>query len=403
MGTERVVWLLGSGFSKPLGGPLLRDLFRQQDEEEVVPHFPDKEYPDLARSLPWVQKCFQLGKYRDGDGSRGLWADAEEFLAYVDDAYGGSGVTPALKVLQALIEKAGPGREANKWQNSDPYRHSRHMTFINRMPGVFGREMKRALAAECHHFLMSQNPRASERWLPYREWVKGLQPGVDTVITFNYDLVIETAAQQVKGVENRLNVVHPMTDSADSNPTPDPNAPPLARVPILKLHGSVDWKNSSGQILAANRADILKDPDLEIAIASPGANKEELAGSHFKPLWTMAEKALTVATRLVIVGYSFPLSDPAAQYRLLNAFTGGNTQQRQREVHLVLGPDTDTRRMLSLLRSTAPTEGSLSVANFVPRNVPESSRLLIVQHPLGAQDFIGRHIGFTEPRREFRV
>src|SRR5690242_8222107 len=93
MADEKVVWLLGSGFSKPLGGPLLRDLFLQQERDEILPYFPNTDYPDLARSLHWVQRCFNRGKpddARHSNRARGFWTDAENFLAYVDDAYGGA-------------------------------------------------------------------------------------------------------------------------------------------------------------------------------------------------------------------------------------------------------------------------------------------------------------------------
>lgn len=98
------------------------------------------------------------------------------------------------------------------------------------------------------------------------------------------------------------------------------------------------------------------------------------------------------------------MSDPAAQIRLLNAFTGGNTVLG-RSAHTVLGPDTDTRRMLSLLRSTSLPRGHVCVAQAMPKDPPRGGNvaLYIVQHPLGAQDFIGRHDGYTATREETRL
>ncbi len=389
MAPEKVVWLLGSGFSKPLGGPLLRDLFRQQDEEDILPYFPDQDYPDLARALPWVQKCFHLGKHQGNDGAKGLWADAEEFLAYVDHAFSSSSPTPARKVLGTLIDKAGREFDPSKWFPKDPSRHFQHSNFNSRMPGSFDREVKRALAAECHRFLMHNGDESkSERWLPYRKWLASLRPDLDTVITFNYDLVMEAAASAIE-LPNRLRIVTPH----------DQDFPP-GKVTVLKLHGSVDWRKSGGQVEVE---DVLKSKDVDIAIAAPGGSKEELAGGDFKPLWERAEKALTEADRLIIVGYSFPASDPAAQYRLLNAFSAGNTLPQGRSVHIVLGPDapsTTTRRMLSLVRSTAPANRLVFIGEWMVST--GGVQLYIVEHPLGAQDFIGRHAEFTTPRGEWR-
>jgi hypothetical protein len=76
---EYTVWILGAGFSKSLGGPLLVDLFRQQargDLEKVLGR-------PLATEVTWVQALFNYGKDIEH-----LWGDAEEFLAYTEAAHG---------------------------------------------------------------------------------------------------------------------------------------------------------------------------------------------------------------------------------------------------------------------------------------------------------------------------
>jgi len=52
---SKTVWILGSGFSKSLNGPLLRDLFRRQRSRDILPFFPEATYPGLAVSMAWVQ------------------------------------------------------------------------------------------------------------------------------------------------------------------------------------------------------------------------------------------------------------------------------------------------------------------------------------------------------------
>jgi hypothetical protein len=79
----RRVWVLGAGFSKPLGGPLLRDLFRMEARGSALLLYPEKLYPGLARTLWDVQRIFNRG--REGRSNR--WSDAESFLATVDAAY----------------------------------------------------------------------------------------------------------------------------------------------------------------------------------------------------------------------------------------------------------------------------------------------------------------------------
>ena len=53
MGQGDVVWILGAGFSKPLGGPLLVDLFAPNAIQEMEAQFPPETYPieDRRRRL----------------------------------------------------------------------------------------------------------------------------------------------------------------------------------------------------------------------------------------------------------------------------------------------------------------------------------------------------------------
>jgi hypothetical protein len=191
----KAVWLLGSGFSAPLGGPLLSDLFRQETKEEILPFFPEADYPDLAEALPWVQSCFHLGL------KKGLWRNAEQYLAYVDDGYRG-GNTAKHGRLQKLLKDADPYPGRQRVANVDPARQAMHRAYLKNVTGSFDVLVKRGLASEVSRFLI-QNPPTSEPWLPYLNWVKSLRPGFDTVISFNYDRVIETAVQAA-GVESRI-------------------------------------------------------------------------------------------------------------------------------------------------------------------------------------------------------
>jgi hypothetical protein len=101
----KAVWLLGSGFSAPLGGPLLSDLFRQETKEEILPYFDETDYRDLAESLPWVQRTFHLGL------SKGLWRNAEQYLAFVDDAYRGGGSAKRGRIDKLIVD-ATDGKES---------------------------------------------------------------------------------------------------------------------------------------------------------------------------------------------------------------------------------------------------------------------------------------------------
>jgi hypothetical protein len=160
--------------------------------------------------------------------------------------------------------------------------------------------VKRGLASEVSRFLI-QSPPLSEPWSPYRRWAESLRPGFDTVVSFNYDRVVETAAKAA-GVESNFWFGVPGVRA------------PEDRVPVLKLHGSVGWRlkknprNDGLQIVdtATGDEDLLRDPEADIAIAAPGATKSDFVGTHFGSLWDNAETALNHAAILYVVGYSFP-------------------------------------------------------------------------------------------------
>ena len=82
----RVVWILGSGFSKPLGGPQLADLFASQLYQHVLAAV-------KARGLNEDQ-LFEIQRWYENKRSDSFgkvsswrpWNNAEEFLAMLERA-----------------------------------------------------------------------------------------------------------------------------------------------------------------------------------------------------------------------------------------------------------------------------------------------------------------------------
>src|SRR5204862_426480 len=117
------VWILGAGFSKSLGGPLLVDLFRQeylQDLAQVLTN-------DLANDLTWVQALYNYGRHEEH-----VWENAEDFLAYVDAAHCGDdkGLTRRQrKTLQGIYARAmcpqGPSAPGPHHLASDVFQQQR--------------------------------------------------------------------------------------------------------------------------------------------------------------------------------------------------------------------------------------------------------------------------------------
>src|SRR6266540_2038152 len=98
---HETVWLLGAGFSRALGGPLLRDLLTNESVNNIRATFPADE-GFLAGDRQAVLGFYSRHRYRDeaAPGQR-LWRDAEEFIDYLDTAalLGG----PAKTRLEQLV------------------------------------------------------------------------------------------------------------------------------------------------------------------------------------------------------------------------------------------------------------------------------------------------------------
>jgi len=383
---DKTVWILGSGFSKPLGGPLLRDLFRQENEEDTAAFFPEKIYPGLAKALPWVQKIFHNG-VKDG-----FWENAEQFLGYVDDAYHDKPNNPHRRRIAHLINRSDVNkpRERQGLSGLDPLQA--YYVYKDNLHNDFDKKVKRALASDCFRFTMNADCE-SELWDPHTDWVDSLVEGVDTIVSFNYDLVVEMAGN-VSTSTAKIHVVAP-------SPTAHLSDLPTDKVPLIKLHGSVNWRmqaDASGKRTISPEtvpADtVLRSEDDDLAIAAPGGSKARFVSSYLGPLWVLAERALEEATAVMVVGYSFPDTDPMASRRLLQALER-RTGALRRQAHIILGADVTTppsQRVVSLLKSTSNARPIMPLGQLIANRGNDG--LAVHQLPLGTQDFIGRHRSF---------
>ena len=87
------------------------------------------------------------------------------------------------------------------------------------------------------------------------------------------------------------------------------------------------------------------------------------------------------AVKIILVGYSFTKTDAQARMELLEAIEKDNCGVDSREVHLVLGPNTEDpnhRRVAELVRPRLGT----TRASFIDRLEPGHTRsALVIRHP----------------------
>jgi hypothetical protein len=348
----RVVWILGAGFSKSLGGPLLPDLLSERSRVDAVARFGKPLAEHAGRVYPIFRK-HAAGPEGARNGLPVYWEHAEEFLDFVDTAANGHAAR------QALF-----GTEMASFGFSE-LRDS----------------AKRVVAAECEITSLvdlSNTATMPEAWQPYLYWMQQVKR-TDSLITFNYDLVLETlgeaAGPKAPGKETVFGVEGYTNDKVAAQ--------------IFKMHGSIDWSERE-----SNGAPFVQNPDPRAQITSkagpliamPGPSKKLHCTTSFDGIWQQATEALSRAAVVVFVGYRFPPSDSESRTRLLAALRR-NSSDRGLRVHTVLGPNTgerDTIRLRELLRQTL-SERHVEVTNN--REYPKRGHFQVIVHPLFAEDF----------------
>jgi hypothetical protein len=179
----------------------------------------------------------------------------------------------------------------------------------------------------------------------------------DTIISFNYDLVLEGAAciYNWKRSENeryarrrvpnaikfntifgKTNItVAPVSDCFTRNrpdsffPAEDLFAEDDGSIKFIKLHGSINWRTSN---------------DNRTFIVPPTWNKSD---PQIRRLWENAYQELMTARRIIVIGYSFPETDTYVKSLLALAL---NENRLLQNIYFI-NPDKDVGRKtyLSLL------------------------------------------------------
>jgi len=332
---NKAVWLFGSGCSKPLGAPLLCDFFGRTLEARI-----QAAVSVLGNDVAWAEKfaalITNLRAVYDGGleeerintrFQRGPWANAEEFLEYVDMAGAGD---PAAR---ALIQNAlSHGKMEYRGDNR----------FVE-----LAKDVRGYLAAACHFFVPEQSIiDSSERWAPHRRWGGQLLPQ-DHVISFNYDVVAERVRGKGKialfGREH-ANAAGNWIDNILGSGSQ-----------LIKLHGSVSkaWALDEPNEPLPKLADVwtaIRERH-RFEIAAPGPGKLAASKDYFKPHWQLARRAIESADVVTFVGYRIPETDSYACEQLVHAF-GNHPKKSHLTVRIVLGPtrDRDVERLIRLLR-----------------------------------------------------
>lgn|GEM_PF-1850358 len=337
------VWILGAGFSVPLGGPLLKDLMSMRSLHKLRDHYP-MTFDNMSLETALVYAIYHYGrnlpeKYlfrrlTDVPLGEDLFSDAEQFLVDLpklkpkqfehlfDHAWS------LLNVLNKLSPKTGI---------PVPQVSTRTQDRLTITQASLTTAAKRIMAAECEAFISTVKDNL-EPCVPFKAWAEQLGED-DTIITFNYDRAAELLSDDKLSFEGiGINI---------------PTSKGLGYPKLCKMHGSVDWKEEpKGKIkaLANYRVD---DSGYSPLIAIPGTDKQSMTqkGGLLERVWGVARAALRNADEVHIIGYGLPESDASAREMLMGSLL--RNVRPNLEVNIVLGePSFRSERLEATIRQT---------------------------------------------------
>lgn len=144
----------------------------------------------------------------------------------------------------------------------------------------------------------------------------------NTFVTFNYDTVIEDALSSL-GVQFSYGFwPHAVTYHSSATCVKERDA--AACVSVLKLHGSVNWAmfDRFTNMTVYKDYDHLREDGMrqKPVLVPPTWHKGWDLGHPVSAVWEAAVDALRTATRIIIIGYSVPPTDLHFKYLLATGF-----------------------------------------------------------------------------------
>jgi len=204
----------------------------------------------------------------------------------------------------------------------------------------------------------------------------------DTIITFNYDLVIEESFFSAElwnpidgyGIETTGKTKNWTRRWLTDKGYTDGNN---SKIQLLKLHGSLNWESSSYGIRLKPRPYLVstrkgKTRFEKVSILAPGWNKQ-INKNPYKKFWRAARLHLEKCNTIIILGYSLPETDLLAQ-SLLAEVVRTRTARKNflKQLHLADPNDLVKEKFIRLFVPSLGSHGKV----FKYDNISEFSQTL---------------------------
>ena len=206
--------------------------------------------------------------------------------------------------------------------------------------------LKQAIAATLEESLCADRQHEGSECRHHRRIVNAMKPA-DEIISFNYDCLIDETLRRQGNKKWNSRYGYALTlgkrgkgsnlqgDDVWSPVTP---ATKNKSIMLYKLHGSLHFDVTGEKIKLKHRPYTKQHGNLRFTIIPPESNKRYDQGV-FKLIWKQAGQALHRTESLVVIGYSFPLTDSHA-----NALFRISTKREGLKSLVIVNPDRDARR-----------------------------------------------------------
>lgn len=253
--------------------------------------------------------------------------------------------------LEFLLSTAsGPGRSSGQLDLGNALRDKRNRLMAalaavleaSTNPAIFGRT---ARGCQYHRLIAKQ-----------------LAPG-DTVISFNYDCVIDDALRREGSGQwsARWGYGFPRGFAVDNwdywTPSPDTVASSNDTIRLLKLHGSVHFQIQSNAVRLKERLHRQRGTP-RFDIIPPQWNKS-LNTPVFGHLWTQAFRAIQQSDRIAVIGFSFTPTDLHVESLVRLALTDSELK-----TVVIANPSADDRQRIRRVMSSALARGAPVVREY---------------------------------------
>lgn len=192
----------------------------------------------------------------------------------------------------------------------------------------------------------------------------------DSIITFNWDTLIEQALQKSKRsvcrelLSTQFGLIESMHTHAVS--THDDRYRRLHAGRLIKVHGSVNYTACKNQACRRSKIPYIWElneeaPEFwpciecesptEVMILAPHGAKTYSASNYFKSQASLAAKAISLASRIVIIGYSVPIFDIEARSMLRCARLDDDASEAWLSEVILVDPRSGNRMFVNELRN----------------------------------------------------